>query len=159
MKIYLSKLWRGALTVAFIALLEYMLMDVLITAVNVVIPEALSLVRGILYLAIPIFATALVTYLRRQNNGEMRRAYQTDLGDNPFQWLPEIKKVLKSRDYLAELAAFATLLIPIIILFGVMVNIVFTLIFYPLLYAAIDLCLWLLLHRKWAKERLHLSDK
>ena len=158
MKVYLSKLWRGVLAIALVALLSSMLMDVLITAVNLFIPEALTLVRSILYLAIPVFLVALVTYLRRQNNSEMRRLYQTELGSAPFEWLSDLKKTAKGPDFVGELLAFLTLLLPILILFGAVINVPVSLILYPVLFAAIDLGIWILLHRKWAKERLHHTD-
>ena len=155
MKLYLSKLWRGILAVAIVALLQSMLMDVLITVVNVFIPESLALVRNILYLAIPVFWVALVTYLRRQNNSEMRRLYQAELGSAPFEWLTDLKKTAKSPDFLGELFAFLTLLLPIMILFCAVINVPVSLILYPLVFVVIDLSIWMLLHRTWAKERIH----
>ena len=155
MKLYLSKLWRGILAVAIVKLLSSMLTDVLITAVNVFIPESLALVRNIFYLAIPIFLVALVTYLRRQNNSEIRRLYQAELGADPFRWATDLKKTVKSPDFRAELFAFLTLWLPILILFGVVINVPVSLILSLVLFVVIDLGVWLLLHRSWAKERLH----
>ena len=156
MKIYLSKLWRGAVALVFVAVMSYMLMDVLITVVNIVIPVSLPLLRSICYLAIPTLIAILVTYLRRQNNSEMRRTYQADLGDASFQWIPEIKKVLKSPDFIAELAAFITLFIPLIMVIGILVNPIVSTILYFTAFVVIDVGIWLVLHHKWAKERLHL---
>ena len=156
MKIYLSKLWRGIAALVFFAIMSYLLTDVLITAVNVVIPVSLPWLRRICYLAVPTLIAVAVTYIRRQNNGEMRRAYQTDLGDASFQWFPEIKKILKSPDFIAELAAFVTLLFPFIIVVGIWVNPIASVIFYLAAFVLIDLSIWLFLHYKWAKERLHL---
>lgn len=158
MKIYLSKLWRGAVALIFAAIMSYLLMDVLITMVNVVIPESLSLLRAISYLAIPVLIAVVVTYIRRQNNGEMRRTFQADLGSAPFQWMPEIRKILKSPDFIAELAAFATLLFPLIMVMGIQVNLIVSLLLYSIVFVIIDVSIWLILHHKWAKERLHLPD-
>lgn len=158
MKIYLSKLWKGTIALVFVAIMSYLLTDVLITMVNVVIPESLPLLRSICYAAIPVMIAVIVTYIRRQNNGEMRRTYQTDLGNASFQWVPEIKKVLKSPDFIAELAAFATLLFPLILVIGVWVNPIVSVILYFTVFVIIDLSIWLCLHHKWAKERLRLHS-
>lgn len=161
MKIYFTKLGKGILYVLFINVLYNLLMDFLITAVNVIIPVSLSLLRSFCYLALPVFFVSLFTYLRRQNNSEMRRHYQTVLGNTPFSLVPELLRVLRGREFLAESAAFVTLLLPITILSifsDSLANSLLSALIYTVFFALIDAGIWLLLHHKWAKERLHHSS-
>lgn len=153
MKIYFTKLGKGIGITVFVWLLLDMLLDFMITMINVVIPKSLPLLRNLCYLALPVFFIALFTYLRRQNNGEMRRGYQDALDGSPFLFGKELIRVLKSSDFLAELAAFVTILIPLSIS-GNVLNTVLIVLTYTLFFILIDAGIWLLLHRKWAKERL-----
>ncbi len=158
MKLYFIKLGKGLVLTAFVWLALDMLLDVLITAINVVIPKSLPMIRNICYLALPVFLIALYSYLRRQNNGEARRSYLDALDDSPFVLGKELLRVLNSRDFLTELAAFVTILIPLSLSRNIL-NTLLTVVIYTLFFLLIDAGIWLLLHRKWAKERLHKPEK
>lgn len=158
MKLYFIKLGKGLVLTAFVWLALDMLLDVLITAVNVIIPKSLPIIRTICYLALPVFFIALYTYLRRQNNGEMRRSYLDALDDSPFVLGKELTIVLKSRDFLTELAAFGTILIPLSLSRNILSTLL-TVVIYTLFFLLIDAGIWLLIHRKWAKERLRKPEK
>lgn len=156
MKIYFTKLGKGLLNIGFVLLLTMLLMNFMITIVNIIIPESLALLRSICYLALPVFALSLFTCKRRLNQSEKRRQYLDELSDSPFRFSAETVKVLKSADFLAELAVFVTFLVLLTIASwggNILSTIIHSLI-YILFFVIIDAGIWLLVHSNWAKERI-----
>ncbi len=154
-KLYLQKLGKGILYFIFVILLYSLIGGVLMTVINAFIPW--ELLRSYCYLIVPVFLVALFTYKRRQNRTETRRAYLAELGEIPFSFGAELTKILKSGDFLAELAAFCTLMLVLFIsnIVHNPISAIISLLTYLVFFLFIDVLIWLLLHRSWAGERIH----
>ena len=124
-----------------------------------------NLVKALIFLAIPAVFLVIRIYRRRLENAELRRAYLTKIADDDVTWKRQIKCVLSSADFRAEILAFATVLLLILsiafLLGGAkgyfwtnMMSLVFSFILYEGIYIIIDMFCWLAVYRIWFKEKL-----
>ena len=157
MKLYFRKLGKGLLYLLFIWLLSALLDGVLATFLNIVAKDN-PMLWSLLYLSVPVIGASIFTYKKRLTHADERREYLHRLEKDKFRFFPQLLWVLQSRDYLAELAAFFTVFVPVFI--GMIVSStnfsasLLAAVFYIVVFAVIDLLLWLFVHRAWASERV-----
>ena len=72
--------------------------------------------KSLIVLSVPFLAVAVTVYKRRAGNNTLRRGYLAALKARKFNLSREMVSVMKSRDFIAELLAFATVLIPGVII-------------------------------------------
>ena len=156
MKLYFRKLGKALLYLLFIGLLFILLNGVLATIVNGLVKSVQF--AALLYLLIPVVGASVFTYKKRLSHADERREYLHRLGKEKFSFFTQLGWILRSNEYLAEIAAFFTLLLPVLV--GIMVytwqilGAIGVALYYTLFFAVIDLLLWFLVHRKWASERV-----
>ena len=157
MKLYFQKLGKALVYLLFIWLLSVLLDGVLATFLNVVAKDN-PMLWSLLYLSVPVIGASIFTYKRRLSHADVRREYLHALGKEKFSIFPQLVWVLRSHDYLAEIAAFFTVFLPVLI--GILVTSSQILgsflvaVYYTVIFAVIDLLLWFLVHRAWASERV-----
>ena len=124
-----------------------------------------NLLKALIFLAIPAIFVVIRIYRRRLENAELRRAYLNQITDQEVTWKQQLKYVLRSADFRAEIAAFATVLLLILsiafLLGGAkgyfwtnMMSLFLSFVLYEGIYVIIDMICWLAVHRIWFKEKL-----
>lgn len=158
-KLYFKKLLSMFLSVALLILIYYIGFSALMTASNFF--KALW-IRYVVLFGIPALIILVMVYRRRAENAEIRRCYLTYSAPPKTGVKQEFLYILRLADFLMELAAFATILLPFLVGIGIenqapwWANILAGIIMFCLFeggYFLLDWMLWLLVHNKWQRER------
>lgn len=161
-KLYVKKLGSIALMSLVFFGIYFLATFLLQTFVNFI--ES-NLIKALIFLAIPAIFVVIRIYRRRLENAELRRAFLNQIADQEITWKQQLKYVLKSADFRAEIAAFATvllLILSIVFLLGGakgyfwtnMMSLFLSFVLYEGIYVIIDMICWLAVHRIWFKEKL-----
>ena len=157
-KLYFKKLGFAALCLAVWFVFVF-LMTLLFGSFLNFLPEG---VKYTLLLLIPAFLTALWVYYRRLEQPELRRAYLQANTERTLRFLFELRYLFHFPPFQAELAATATLMLPVIFLIGFSIpdtpailllisSIIVFLVFFAG-YLAVNFFHWLLVHKKWLTD-------
>lgn len=116
---------------------------------------------GVLF-GIPAIIILVMVYRRRIENAEIKRSYLKICDTPKLIWKNEMAHMLRLADFRGELAAFATVLLPILIAVGMesqapwWADIMAGIVVFCLsegIFLVFDLILWLAVHHKWQRER------
>ncbi|MGM9680485.1 MAG: hypothetical protein ACI3XR_03165 [Eubacteriales bacterium] len=112
-------------------------------------------IQSVCCLIVPAVILAVFTYKRRLNFQDMRREFVEMLENRSLSAKERVVFILKSSDFICELFAFLTVLVPLIIIYMIssIWNVILVL---PaiLLFVICDLFAWYFVYRKWESERI-----
>lgn len=121
-------------------------------------------IRGLLARTISIIATSvfnLIFWYRLRLKNKVNRKKYLSVSDSKFVFRKDIVLILKSKDYIAEIFTLVTFILPLFLYAGIsektpffplVIGTLLLIIISVVLFSIVDITLWLLVHKKWAKD-------
>ncbi len=115
-------------------------------------------VRSLILIGIPAVVILGIVYHYRRENKDLARAYQEYCNHEKMTFKKELLYMIRFPDFLAEILAFATILLPMIIalciatsepLWAEMLAGVIVLCIAEAVFFVIDFALWMIVHHWW----------
>lgn len=116
------------------------------------------LVRSLILIGIPAVIILGIVYHYRRENNDLRRAYQEYCNHEKMTFKKELLYMIKFPDFLAEILAFTTIIIPMTLILCIATNApwfaevlagMIVLCIMEVIFIAIDFALWMIVHHWW----------
>lgn len=160
LKIYFKKLISFVLGFLIWIIVFRIGFDGIVTFANFF--SAYPVVRTLIVGGIPTLIMLVIIYSRRKSNNTLKREYYERI-DSIVGFKGLILYLIKTRDFIAEVATFSSVLLPFLFAIGsnnkdapVLINIFTGLIVFAVFvlgFSLIDFLLWFLVHKSWKKIR------
>lgn len=123
------------------------------------------LVKSLIFLSVPAAFVLFISYRRRVDDAEMRRAYLKDKEGKKVNFKTRLTHVLKSVNFRAEISAFATVLLLILSIAFItggakgyfwinVLSFAISFVLYGGIFIISDLICWMKVYKKWMKEKI-----
>ena len=116
------------------------------------------LVRSLILIGIPAVIILGIVYHYRRENNDLRRAYREYCNHEIMTFKKELLYMIKFPDFLAEILAFTTIIIPMTLMLCIATNApwfaevlagMIVLCIMEVIFIAIDFALWMIVHHWW----------
>lgn len=123
-----------------------------------------TLLKSLIFLAVPATFLLFIGYRRRVDDAEMRRAYLKDTEGTKVNFKDRFIYVLKSAHFRADISAFATVLLLILSIAFItggakgyfwinVLSFAISFVMYETIYIVADFICWMRVHKKWIEEK------
>lgn len=163
MKLYFKKLGVMILIVVITNLVYTVSSSILITVANGIFKNEIC--KIIFIVSLFIAGISFFVYRKRINDNANKRAYLDIMKEKKYSIKYDILNIINGKDWITELYALVTVLIPTLLLISLMkneydfltnlINAIIAIVFYILIFIIANTLIWISIHRKWTKERVH----